>query len=254
VVNDSRHLPDQAKKEIAAYVEAPSPEAVLVLVAEVGDRGKLPTGLSKLVQGKGAIRQIALQRRELPKWIQDRAKGKELAIRPDAANALIDLLGTSPAIIDSALEQLKDAFPDQRITRELVVSQFQGLGEQRLWDLCDRAFGKDLAGTTRSLASLLEAREDPLAILGGIASRLRDLLRVKALPQGTSPAAAAEQAGLRFEWQGKRYLEQARRFSMDELVRLHETVVEADRVMKSGASGDVVLPVVVAAVAGGKEE
>ena len=40
---------------------------------------------------------------------------------------------------------------------------------------------------------------------------------------------------------------------MDELVRLHEEVVEADRVMKSGAPGDVVLPVVVAKVAGAPE-
>ena len=255
VIDDCRHLPDQAKKEIAAYVEAPAPEAILILVADVSERSKLPANLSKLVQGKGTIREIALQRKDLSKWVQERARAKGITTRPDAASALIELLGTSPATLDSALDQLKDAFPDQRLTRELVVSQFRGLGEQHLWDLCDRAFGKDLAGATHSLASLLEAREDdPLMILGGIASRLRDLLRVKALPQGTSPAEAAQQAGLRFDWQGKRYLEQAKRFTMDELVRLHERVAEADRAMKSGASGDVVLPVVVAAVAEGAAE
>jgi DNA polymerase-3 subunit delta len=254
VIDDCRNLPEQAMKELASYLEAPAPDATLILLAEVPERGKLPAGLAKLVKGKATIRQVAVGRRELPKWIQDRAKRKGMAIRPDAANAIVDMLGESPAILDAALEQLKDAFPAERITRELVASQFQGLGEQRMWDLCDRAFGKDLPGTSRSLASLLESREDPLAILGGIASRLRDLLRVKSLPQGTSPAEAADRAGLRYEWQGRRYLEQARRFSMDDLLRLHEQVAEADRAMKSGAPGDVVLPVVVAAVAGGGEE
>ena len=36
---------------------------------------------------------------------------------------------------------------------------------------------------------------------------------------------------------------------MHELLRLHARVVEADRVLKSGAPGDVLLPAVVSAVA-----
>ena len=88
-------------------------------------------------------------------------------------------------------------------------------------------------------------------ILGGVASRLRDLVRVKALPERMPAAEMARAAGLRFEWQGRRYRDQAKRFEMQELLRLHGRVVDADRDLKSGAPGDVVLPVVVAAVAGG---
>jgi DNA polymerase III delta subunit len=67
------------------------------------------------------------------------------------------------------------------------------------------------------------------------------------------PAALAKAAGLRFDWQARRYREQARRFSMDELVALHARVADADRALKSGAEDDVVLPVLVAAIAGGAE-
>ena len=131
----------------------------------------------------------------------------------------------------------------------LLQGQVPGLGEQRLWDLCDRAFGQDLAGAERSLASLLESREDPLAVLGSIASRLRDLLRVKAVPDSAPASEVARAAGLRFEWQGRRYRDQARQFAREDLLRLHADVVEADRVLKTGGPGDVVLPVLVAKLA-----
>ncbi len=51
-------------------------------------------------------------------------------------------------------------------------------------------------------------------LLGAITSRLRDLIRVQSLPERLAPAEAARQAGLRFDWQVRRYREQAKRFSL----------------------------------------
>jgi hypothetical protein len=72
---------------------------------------------------------------------------------------------------------------------------------------------------------------------------------VKSLPGRMPPAEVARRAGLRYDWQVRRYRDQARLFSMDELLRLHRHVVEADRSIKSGAPGDVVLPALIAASA-----
>jgi DNA polymerase III delta subunit len=123
------------------------------------------------------------------------------------------------------------------------------LGEQKAWDLCDKAFSKDLAGAIRSLRSIEEGGDDALKTLGAIASRLRDLIKVRALPERTPPAEAAKAAGLRFEWQGRRYQQQARNFSMAQLLVLHERVTDADRALKSGATGDIVMPVLVTQIA-----
>ena len=103
-----------------------------------------------------------------------------------------------------------------------------------MWDLCDKAFSRDLPGAMRSLRTLLEAGEAGLMLLGAITSRLRDLIRVKSLPERLAPAEAARQAGLRFDWQVRRYREQAKRFSPDELAGLHERITWADRALKSG--------------------
>jgi DNA polymerase III delta subunit len=79
--------------------------------------------------------------------------------------------------------------------------------------------------------------------------RVRDLLRVRALPDRLAPTQVAREAGLRFEWQARRYQQQARNFSLGELVSIHDRVADADRALKSGAPGDVVMPVLIAAIA-----
>ena len=250
LVSNAKALPDEGVRELARYLEAPDPDAPLVLVAVVGDRAKAPAALVKLVKGVGTVTEVKIQRKELPGWILKRAKAKELDLAPDGAAALVDTLGEDPGALERALDQLATAFAGERITREIVARQFRGLGEQHVWDLCDRAFSRDLPGAMRSLRTLLEAGEAGLMLLGAITSRLRDLIRVKSLPERLAPAEAARQAGLRFDWQVRRYREQAKRFSPEELAGLHERIAWADRALKSGATDDVVLPMLVAAIAG----
>ena len=158
------------------------------------DRGKPPAALVKAVKPVGEVREVKLARKELAGWILMRAKARGLDVAPPAANAMVEMLGEEPAVLDQATVQLGSAFPQERISRDLVERQFRGLGEQHVWDLCDRAFGKDLAGSITSLRALLEGRDDPLMILGGVASRLRDLLRVRGAP-GAPSARRGGQAG-----------------------------------------------------------
>jgi DNA polymerase-3 subunit delta len=249
LVTDAKSLPDDALFELRQYLQAPDPDAPLVLLATVGERAKAPAALVKLVQGVGTVAEVKVQRKDLPGWLLQRARTKELNLAPEGAAALLDTLGPDPGALEQALDQLASAYPDQRVTAEVVTAQFRGLGEQHVWDLCDKAFARDLPAAMRSLGTLLEDKEAGLLILGGITSRLRDLVRVKALPERLAPAEVAKQAGVRFDWQVRRYREQARRFSMDELVALHERIAWADRALKSGATDDVVLPLVVSAIA-----
>ena len=49
--------------------------------------------------------------------------------------------------------------------------------------------------------------------------------------------------------QARRYQQQARNFSIEQLVDVHDRITEADRAMKSGAGADVVMPTLIAAIA-----
>lgn len=250
LVSNAKALPDEAVAELRRYLEAPDPDAPLVVTATVGERAKVPAALAKLFDGVGSVVEVKVQRKDLPGWLAQRARVKALNLATEGASALVDTLGEDPAALEQALEQLGSAFPGERMTAELVGRQFRGLGDQHIWDLCDRAFARDLPGAMRSLRTLMEGRGEGLMILGGLASRLRDLIRVRSLPERMPPGELAKQAGLRFEWQARRYRDLAKRYSVEELAAVHERIVWADRALKSGATDDIVLPMVVTAIAG----
>ncbi len=252
LITDARSLSKSALAEIEAYLTSPDPASHLVVCCTVAERGKPPAALVKLVEPVGRVRQIALQRKDIEPWLSQRAQRLELELGAPAARALVETLGEDAASLAAALQQLTSAYAGRRVGPEQVREQFKGLGDQRTWDLCDKAFGKDLPGAIRSLRSIEEGGDEALMVLGGIASRLRDLIRVRALPDRLPPAQLTKRAGLRFEWQARRYQQQARNFSMGELIRLHERITEADRAMKSGGTADVIMPTLVTAIASGR--
>jgi DNA polymerase-3 subunit delta len=249
LLSDARSLSREGLDELSSYLAAPDPDATLVITWTIAERGKPPASLQKLVEPVGQVRKVDLARKDLEPWLVARAKagGVELAI--PGARALVEALGSEPGQLVSALEQLASVFPGRRVGAQEVARQFRGLGEQKTWNLCDRAFAKDLPGAVRSLRAIEEGGDDPLMVLGGIAARLRDLLRVRSLPDRMPPAQLAREAGLRFDWQARRYRQQAGNFSLGELVALHERIADADRALKSGAPGDVVMPTLIAAIA-----
>lgn len=249
VITDARSLPKEAMGELARYLEAPDPSVRLVICCRTAERGKVPAALEKLVKPVGAITQTAVARKDLEGWVMDRARRLGVDLAGSAARSLVETLGEDPGRLAGALEQLAGAFAGQKITTEVVAQQFRGLGEQKVWDLCDRAFGRDLPGAIRSLRSIEAGGDDALKTLGGISMRLRDLIRVRALPDRMPPAEVAKAAGLRFDWQARRHQQQARNFSMGGLLELHARVTEADRALKSGGTGDVIMPVLVASIA-----
>ncbi|MGH2573454.1 MAG: hypothetical protein ACRDGU_08255, partial [Actinomycetota bacterium] len=116
-----------------------------------------------------------------------------------------------------------------------------------------RAFSGRRSEALVVLRSLLDGRDDPLLILGGIASRVRDLVRVQELPDRMPAEDAAKAAGLRFDWQLRRYRDQARRYSAEAMAELHDLVTETDRALKGGAAPDVVLPALIMVMAGERD-
>jgi DNA polymerase-3 subunit delta len=250
VVNDARSLRKETLDQLARYLQAPDPDATLILCCIVAERGRVPVALQKLVEQVGDVRRIEVGKKEIEPWVVAKAKERGVDLAIPGARALVGALGPEPGQLVAALDQLAGAFPGGRIGPREVASQFRGLGEQKTWDLCDRAFAKDLPGAMRSLRSIEEGGDEAIMVLGGISARVRDLLRVRSLPERMPPGEVAKAAGLRFDWQARRYRQQARNFTVQDLVALHDRITEADRALKSGATGDVVMPTLVTSIAG----
>ena len=249
LITGAQSLPSDGLQEVGRYASHPAPGGRLVLTFEVGPRAKGPPKAVLSALGAGtAVRRVAVDRRELPDWVRRRAGARGIPATPQGVQALIQTLGEDPGILDQAVEQLASSHPQEGMTPRAVAAQFRGLGDRRIWEVCDAAFGGDPAGAMRALVGMLEAGDEPLVILAGIASRLRDLVRVRPLPPKTPLAEVARRAGLRFDWQARRYRDQARRFAPEALSAIHAELVEADRALKQGGRGDTVLVKVVARI------
>lgn len=250
LVTGCQALPEVGVRELRSYLASPAPDALLVMTLVSRATRTAPPLVKAVQESNGLVRQVNLRRQDLPKWLVDRAAAAGARLAGPAAAALVATVGEDPASLAQAVHQLVSAFPGTPLGPEHVRAQFRGLGEQRVWDLCDQALTGRLPEALVTLRSLLEAREDPLLLLGGIAARVRDLIRVQMVPERTPPAEAAKAAGLRFDWQVRRYRDQARRFTPAQLAALHRQVVETDRALKGGVPGEVVLAMLVAAMAG----
>jgi DNA polymerase III delta subunit len=251
LVTEADELPDHGLEEVARYASSDGGGALLVLCWEVGGRSKGPPKgvLTRLGQGV-EVRRVAVERKDLARWVLARAKRRGLPATPPGASLLIQTVGEDPAALDQAVEQLAVSHPGVGVAPEAITAQFRGFGDRRTWELCDAAFTGDARGALRALAGMLAAGEEPLMILGGIAARVRDLLRVASLPPRTPLGEVARAAGLRFDWQARRYRDQVKRYAPAQLRLLHGAVAEADALIKQGGAGDVVLTMVVTRIAG----
>jgi DNA polymerase-3 subunit delta len=251
LVTGLQAAPSEALEEISRYALEPNPESRLVLTYVVSARAKGPPAkVLKPLQGRSRIERIAIDRKELPRWVMERARKLDLKATPAGATALVETVGEDPGVLGQSVAQLADAFREEGLTPATVATQFRGFGERRIFELCDAAFGGNARDALRYLAAMLGAREQPLAILGGVAARVRDLLRVRSLPPAMPLKAVAREAGLRFDWQARRYREQAGRYEPEELADIHRRVVAADAQLKQGGQGDVVLTMLVTRIAG----
>ena len=254
LITGAQALPREGLAEMARYAAQPAPGARLVLTFQVGARAKGPPRATLKALGDAVeVRRVVVERRDLPDWVGRRAEARGVPVVPKGVQALIQTLGEDPAVLDQAVEQLAGSHPSEGVTPQTVAAQFRGLGDRRIWELCDAAFGGDLAGAMRALVGMLEAGEEALVLLAGIGSRLRDLIRVRSLPPRTPLAEVARRAGLRFDWQARRYRDQAQRFAEEGLARLHTDLVDADRALKQGGTGEMVLATVVSRIAAEQE-
>ena len=217
LITECQALPEQGGRELRAYVGAPVPDALCVLTQVT--RGKNPPAVAKVLPGGGRDGPAGGPASAgAPQWVLGpgpKGRGSRSARPPPRAHGHVgpETAGWTRRSNSSRRRSTVDRGPEE------VRSQFRGMGEKQVWDLCDQAFTGRLPRRW-SRPGTPEGRSDPLIILGGVAARIRDLIRVRASPTAWLPAEAARAAGLRFDWQLRRYREQAGRMHVEELAEL----------------------------------
>lgn len=232
VVRGAETLSGDLKREVEDYLESPSDEATLVIVAR--GVGRIP----KIAKLAGEHGQRVDVKRPMD-WDDkgwDRLVGEEfrrLSRRADAhaIAAIRGHAGNDPAEIASKVAQVHAAAaPGATIGAEEVEAVVEGHGRVSGFAIADAVADRDPAGMLTALRGSLESGEAPLAILGAVTFRFRQLLQVRA-------GASAKEAGISPGQHG-RLKRIAAAFTPGELAWCHDRLARIDVELKGSELPD----------------
>ncbi len=229
-------LAGDLKDELERYVAAPSPDAVLLLVAR--GTGKVQK-LAKLVKEHGE--RIDVKRP--PDWDDrawDRIVGEEfrrLGRKADATAiaAIRTHAGQEPSAIASQVGSVCATHHGLAVlTAEQVDATVVGHGRASGFAVADAIAARDPHAALVALRGALQAGDAPLAITGAIAYRMRQLLQARS---GASPKDAGMRPGRMYD----ETVTRARAFTPGELAWCHDRVSRLDLALKGSELPDALV-------------
>ena len=246
ILREADGLGREQADAIAAYLRAPSPDSVLVLVAS--GRTRLDTHLKSM---GGVVVLEPPKGRRLVGWIKQRAAEAGLKLDDRAAWALVDCVGTELRDLHEATQQLLAALgKGARARAQDVRALFPRLADEPMYVFTDALGERRLDGAMTALRRLLLQGEHPLVVFGALAAHLRRLLRARRhADQGA--AAVAEILGLP-EWRAERVRRQALSYSEEELIAAIKLLAAIDLEMKATDRPEVPLERAVVGIASGE--
>jgi DNA polymerase III subunit delta len=221
------------KDEVERYLQAPSPDADLVLVA----------------RGTGKVQRIAKLAKEVGERVDvkrpadwddrgwDRLVGEEfrrLQRKADATAvaAIRSHAGADPVVIAAQVSSVCAAHPGvATLTGTHVDAVVAGHGRTSGFAVADAIADRDPAAALTAARGALDGGDAPLAIAGAIAYRLRQLLRARS---GASPKEVGMRPGFGFD----QTVARARAFGPGELAWAHDRLARLDLDLKGSELPD----------------
>lgn len=231
IVRGAQELKNEQIDPLAAYIEAPSPDSVLVLVAEAR------TKLDPVVKAHGAVVALDIPKgRKLVAWIRRRAAEHKLKTDERAAWALIDAVGTELRDLDGALSQLVTSLGQgAKVGVAEVHAAFPRLADERIYAFTDAVGDRKLSDAMTTLRRLLDQGDEPLVLFGSLNAHIKRMLRARRFAD-RGAKAVGDALGLP-GWRAERLQRQARSYREEELVAAVATLAETDVEMKGGDLG-----------------
>lgn len=173
---------------------------------------------------------------ELTNCIKNIAKKKELVIKEDAAESLIEHIGNSLRQFDVELDKLKlIAYPENIVTKKMVEEI--SISNQDLFNLTEYIMKNRKDEALAELKKLTD-KKHPLEILSAIQTMLRKWIIIKIKSADISSQELAKLTGMH-EFVVKKTKEKLKNTSASELVKLKENLFEAECKIKKAESLDI---------------
>lgn len=240
-------------KAIAAYLEEPTPGTVLVLV---GEAVKADSPLAKACAKAGEVLLYALDKKHLPRWVEQQFAALGASAEPEACRALVQLVvpeGGDPerdhlAQLASEVAKLATWAAGEPITVREVELLAVPYAEIPSFSLTDAWGRRDTAAVLGAAEVLLERDDRPRReavprVLGGLVAHVQRIRLCQTLAaEGLSARDAASRLK-RHPFYVQKLYGQAANFGVEELRAVVARLAALDRALKGGSrlSGDLEL-------------
>lgn len=224
---------------LVAYGSAPPQESFLIVRAPKLDRKrKLHKALAeagKCLTFRAPGNDAALD--ELAVELRAMARTRGIELETSAVELLLEVCGSDLSRIATELDKLAiwlgpDTAGGTPVDAATLRGLVAGTGLLSGWELADALTERDAAKAIAAARRLLDAGDEPIRILGGLASRARSLLRAKAMTEAGAPPKAVIDAAR--AWYFREVLSEGlKRYTMRELLAMPGRLLEADRSFKS---------------------
>jgi len=238
-------LEDSAER-LAEWAESPPDGIAAVLVVDRSAK------LRKALGARADVLEVdAPKPWETADWLVRFLKGRGRVIKKDAAEALIEAVGTDLRDIAMAAEQLTMATTGT-IGVDTVNKLFRGM-ESALYTFLDVLLQRDRASALRHLGALMRAGEHPLVIMQALGKQFRAIATAR--DAGRTPAAVlAKELGVAPGYVNRSY-KHGRNFDAGEIRRAFRLLADADLALKGGLLGEdnppeLVMELLVSEIAG----
>ncbi len=233
-------------KDVIHVVEAlasPPPETVVVLVgtSRPAKKWSVSEKLVKAVQKAGgeAAELARPKGGQLPRWVAEQGAALGLALDRDAAQALVERIGTRQRRLQRELEKIAQYAPEGgKVDVQLVELLTAADVEAEAYELADALIEGDTALALARAEDLRDRDEDIMRLLYAMLRRAHDMRRAWAILEagGTSQDVTAA-VGMP-PWLAKRLAAQARNADPDRLERIAARLADLDYAIRGGGNRD----------------
>ena len=233
----SRPKPSRKTADIEAvvsYIANPAPGTVLALV---GEDVKKTTALRKACEKAGRILDFDVDKKKLHGWVADQLRKRGVQAEPDAAAALVQLVGDDVQALATEVDKLATWAAGEPVGEREVIALVAPSSDEPIYVLTD-AVGMRNGGSAMALSETIFER-DPRSrrdvaprVAGAIAGHMTRLATLKGLAErGVSSKEAATQVGMH-PFRTQKLYEQAEAFSTEELRDAVVRMAELDGSLK----------------------
>lgn len=220
-------------KSFTGYINQIPDSTVLVLVEDTIDK-RNPA--FRELASKATIKDFPLLRgADLRQWVQNRVKDEGSSISLQAENLLTRTVGSNLWIMASEIDKLILYASGRRIEEDDIKAVVGYIRQTNVFAMIDAIFESNTRLAEQILVELVKAGATSSYLLAMLARQLRLVVRAKELIRQKRPRnEIMSRLGITSEFALGKTLEQARKYSIEQLRELYHKLLDADISIKTG--------------------